>query len=56
MPEGEEELLRPVMRGLIQYESLIDGTLDLYDISVLNDAIDVQDENDRRVQRFSGRA
>lgn len=50
MPEGDDWLMRPVMRGLIKYESLADGTLDLCDIARLNDAIDVQDENSNRVR------
>lgn len=50
MPEGDDWLMRPVMRGLIKYESLADGTLDLCDIARLNDAIDVQDENSHRIR------
>ena len=49
MPEGDDFLMRPVLRGLIRYESLTDGTLDLCDIARLNDAIDIQDENSRRI-------
>jgi hypothetical protein len=45
--------MRPVLRGLIKYESLIDCTLDLNDIALLNDALDVQDENERRYQEAS---
>lgn len=41
--------MRPVLRGLIQYESLItDGVLTLEDVARCNDALDVQDENERR--------
>jgi hypothetical protein len=50
LPSGEDWLLRPVLRGLLKYESLIDGTLYIEDIALLNDAIDVQDENERRYQ------
>jgi hypothetical protein len=39
-----------VLRGCIKYESLIDGTLDLSDVALLNDALDVQDENEARYQ------
>lgn len=49
MPEGDDELMRPVLRGLIKYESLKDGSLDLCDIARLNDALDIQDENNRRI-------
>lgn len=40
--------MRPVVRGLCQYESLIDGTLKLEDIGRMNDALDVVDENEQR--------
>ncbi|WP_376712615.1 DUF6889 family protein, partial [Acinetobacter baumannii] len=30
------------MRGLCRFESLKDGTLDLADIALMNDALDVQ--------------
>lgn len=41
-------MLRPVLRGLCKYESLIDCTLGLADIALLNDALDVQEENELR--------
>lgn len=40
--------MRPVMRDKCKMESLKDGTLDLADIALLNDALDVLDENERR--------
>jgi len=40
------------MKGLCKYESLKDGTLDLADIALLNDAIDVEAENDRRIRNW----
>lgn len=48
LPGGEDWLLRPVARGWIRYESLYDTTLDLFDIALMNDAIDVEAENQRR--------
>ena len=48
LPLGEDWILRPVIRGAIRYESLIDGTLSLADVALLNDALDVQDENESR--------
>jgi hypothetical protein len=33
-------LMRPVVNGCIKYESLKDGTVDLFDIEYLNDALD----------------
>jgi len=37
------------MRGKLMFESLKNGTLDLVDVALLNDALDCSDENDRRV-------
>lgn len=50
MNEGEEWLLRPVDYGYCKYESLKDGTLDLGDIARMNAAIDVKEENQRRMR------
>lgn len=36
------------MEGMCQYESLIDGTLSLRDLGIMNDALDARDENMRR--------
>lgn len=41
--------MRPVLRGLCRFESLKDGTLDLDDLALMNQAIDVWDENCRRL-------
>lgn len=40
--------MRPVLAGLLKAESLYDGTVDLAQIALLNDALDVQAENQRR--------
>jgi hypothetical protein len=48
LPDGEDWLLRPVKRSCIKYESLIDCTLSLFDIALLNDFLDVCDENEYR--------
>lgn len=42
-------LMRPVLRNLCRYESLVDGTLRLIDFARMNDALDVMDENERRM-------
>ena len=49
MASGEDWLMRPVLEGLCQYESLINGTLDLFDIARMNEALDVKFENERRM-------
>ncbi len=50
MPNGLDWLLRPVLRGLCRYESLIDGTLHIEDIAEMNDLLNVADENQSRAQ------
>lgn len=51
MPDGEDWLMRPVLHGLCKYESLMDGTLDLADVALMNDALSVKFENEIRHQR-----
>lgn len=48
LPQGEEWLWRPFMRGKCEYLHVVDGTLDLSDIAQMNDLLDVMDENDVR--------
>lgn len=43
--------MRPVIRNLCRYESLKDGTIDLEDLALMNDALAVNDENERRMQQ-----
>jgi uncharacterized protein DUF6889 len=42
--------MRPVLEGLCNYESLINGALDLADVSRMNEALDVRNENQARAQ------
>lgn len=49
MNDEEDWIMRPVLEGLCQYESLINGTLDLVDIARMNEALDVHQENTARV-------
>jgi hypothetical protein len=48
LPSGEDWLLRPVLEGLCQYESLKNGAIDLADVADMNDALNVRAENERR--------
>jgi hypothetical protein len=48
MIDEEDWVMRPVIEGLCQYESLIDGTLGLFDLARMNEALDVQNENEAR--------
>jgi hypothetical protein len=48
LPDDMDWLLRPVLAGLCNYESLKNGALDLADIALMNDAMDVIQENEAR--------
>lgn len=48
LPEGEDFVLRPCLEGMCRYESLKDGTISLADVALMNDALDVKYENERR--------
>lgn len=50
MVEHEDWVFRPVLRGLIKGESLLDGSVDLGYIALLNEAIDVEQENTHRAR------
>lgn len=51
MEGGEDWMLRPVLHGMCKYESLKDTTLDLYDLVLMNEALDAQAENQYRSSR-----
>jgi hypothetical protein len=51
MGEGDDWLMRPVLEGMCMYESLKTGAIDLGDIARMNDAINVRDENQRRLTK-----
>ena len=51
MTDGEDWVMRPVLRGMCKYESLMDCSVDLKDIARMNAAIDVEIENEFRRQR-----
>ena len=51
MPGNEYWILRPVAKGMCKYESLIDGTLDLNDMALMNDALDVIADNEYLVEK-----
>jgi hypothetical protein len=50
MTDGEYWIMRPVLEGMCNYESLVNGALDLADVSRMNEAIDVRNEMRARVQ------
>jgi hypothetical protein len=55
LPDDQDWLLRPVLAGMCRYESLKDGSLDLCDIALMNEALDVKAENEWRVQAAAAR-
>ena len=52
LADGEGYLMRPALRGVYRLESLIDGTLDLEHVALANEALDVMDENERRIRSW----
>jgi len=50
MTSEEDWLLRPVVKGMCKYESLLDGKLRLIDIAKMNEALDVWAENEHRAR------
>lgn len=51
MSTGEDWLFRPVLAGLLKAESLLSTEIDLNYVADLNEALDVQAENQRRFDR-----
>ena len=52
MTSGEDFLMRPVIDGLCNYESLTDNTLSLLDVTKMNEALDVRAENQFRLREM----
>jgi hypothetical protein len=50
MTDGEDYIYRPVLRGLVRIESLLDGTVGLLTVAKLNEALDVENENHNRMR------
>ncbi len=51
LPDGLSWLLTPVRRGMCRYESLLDGTLSLTDVALMNDLILAEGENESRAYK-----
>jgi len=45
--------MRPVLRGALRYESLLDGTVGLVDVARINLALDLESENQARTRRIT---
>jgi hypothetical protein len=52
MADKEDWMLRPVVRGMCGYEELKRDRLDLLDFAIMNDALDVEEENERRKAEY----
>ena len=46
--------MRPVINGMCKMESLHDGSLDLTDFALMNDALDAKTENEIRARTAAG--
>ncbi|MDC9593505.1 DUF6889 family protein [Xenorhabdus sp. IM139775] len=44
--------MRPVLAGMCTFESLENGVIDLAGIALMNDALDVQAENEALIARW----
>ncbi|WP_409564999.1 DUF6889 family protein [Methylobacterium sp. J-090] len=51
LPGGRSWLLRPALRGVCRFESLVDGTLDLPHVALMNDALTIDAENESRARK-----
>lgn len=52
MADEEDWLFRPVLFGILRAESLVDGTVDLAYVALLNEALDVKAENQNRAKEL----
>jgi len=55
MDDGEDWLMRPVLRGLCRFESLNDPAMDLGDFVFMCEALDVEGENQMRLRKWAER-
>ena len=55
MGDGTFWVMRPVVQGMISYESLMNGTVNLGDIAACNEALDVVAENEFRAQEAASK-
>lgn len=44
--------MRPVLRGVLRMEGLYDGTYDLEMVRLANNALNVEEENERRMRAW----
>lgn len=51
MIDGEDFIYRPVTEGILDPRALEDGSIGLYGIMLLNEALDVKAENQHRARK-----
>ena len=56
LPNGMDWVLRPWLRDKCQLRELQDGTYDLADVALMNEALDCFDENSARAQEAAAEA
>lgn len=49
MESGEDWIFRPILRGMCLLESVLEGRIRLIHIAKMNEALDVEAENQRRL-------
>lgn len=49
LPDGMMYLMRPVLSGALKYTDLLDGSVDLGDVALINAALYIDNENQRRL-------
>jgi hypothetical protein len=42
-------LMRPILSGVCSYDALFDERYNLVDFAIMNDALNIQNENERRL-------
>jgi hypothetical protein len=50
MASGEDFIFRPILAGLCKFEAVKEKAIDLYDLARMNEALDIDAENKRRVR------
>lgn len=50
MADGEDWVMRPCVKGMCLYESMLSGKISLHDVARMNDALDVVEINRRKAQ------
>jgi len=53
LPGGEDYIFRPARAFNIDIKDLKSGAVDLCDIAMMNDYLDVEEENQRRIEKWS---